>query len=103
MDEWTNKSPQATRDGRSSSASRFTRFGPACLSSGRQATPHTTQTNKKMKTTTEQSINIATIIALFLIAMSTSPKAITQLIVFIALLAVVFGRDLLLKKQSIVS
>jgi len=56
-----------------------------------------------MKTTTEQSINIATIIALFLIAMSTSPKAITQLIVFIALLAVVFGRDLLLKKQSIVS
>jgi len=30
-----NKSLQATRDGRSSSASRFTSFGPACLSSGR--------------------------------------------------------------------
>ncbi len=27
-----NKSLQATRDGRSSSASRFTVFGPACLS-----------------------------------------------------------------------
>ena len=27
-----NKSLQATRDGRSSSASRFTSFGPACLS-----------------------------------------------------------------------
>ena len=30
-----NKSLQATRDGRSSSASRFTLVGPACLSSGR--------------------------------------------------------------------
>jgi hypothetical protein len=30
-----NKSLQATRDGVSSSASRFTSFGPACLSSGR--------------------------------------------------------------------
>ena len=30
-----NKSLQTTRDGRSSSASRFTSFGPACLSSGR--------------------------------------------------------------------
>ena len=30
-----NKSLQATRDGRCSSASRFTSFGPACLSSGR--------------------------------------------------------------------
>ena len=29
---------QATRDGRSSSASRITSFGPACLSSGRSAT-----------------------------------------------------------------
>jgi hypothetical protein len=29
------KSLQATRDGGSSSASRFTAFGPACLSSGR--------------------------------------------------------------------
>jgi hypothetical protein len=35
--------------------------------------------------------------------MVTSPKAVTQLIVFIALLTVVFGRDLLLRKQSIVS
>ena len=32
---WSNKSLQVTRDGRSSSASRFTSFGPACLSSGR--------------------------------------------------------------------
>jgi hypothetical protein len=32
-----NKSLQATRDGGFSSASRFTRFGPACLSSGRSA------------------------------------------------------------------
>jgi len=31
----SNKSLQATRDGRSTSASRFTSFGPACLSSGR--------------------------------------------------------------------
>ncbi len=31
----SNQSLQATRDGRSSSASRFTSFGPACLSSGR--------------------------------------------------------------------
>src|SRR6185369_15423394 len=31
-----NKSLQATRDGRSNSASRFTSFDPACLSSGRQ-------------------------------------------------------------------
>ena len=30
-----NKSLQATRDGGSSSATRFTSFGPACLSSGR--------------------------------------------------------------------
>jgi hypothetical protein len=30
-----NKSLQATRDGRSSSASRFTLVDPACLSSGR--------------------------------------------------------------------
>ncbi len=33
-----NKSPQATRDGRSSSASRFTLVGPACLSSDRWMT-----------------------------------------------------------------
>jgi hypothetical protein len=33
--ERSNKSLQATRDGALSSASRFTVFGPACLSSGR--------------------------------------------------------------------
>jgi hypothetical protein len=32
---WSNKSLQATQDGVSSSASRFTLVGPACLSSGR--------------------------------------------------------------------
>ncbi len=32
---FSNKSLQATRDGRLSSASRFTSFGLACLSSGR--------------------------------------------------------------------
>jgi len=56
-----------------------------------------------MKTNIKRNINIATIIALALISMSASPKAITQLIVFIALLTVVFGRDLLLKKQSILT
>ena len=56
-----------------------------------------------MKTNIKRNMNIATIIALFVIAMVTSPKAVTQLIVFIALLTVVFGRDLLLRKQSIVS
>ena len=35
MGRMPNKSLQATRDGGSSSASRFTVFGPACLSSGR--------------------------------------------------------------------
>jgi len=48
-----------------------------------------------MKTNIKRNVNIATIIALFLIAMSTSPKAITQLIVFITLLTVVFGREYL--------
>ena len=56
-----------------------------------------------MKTNLKRNINIATIIALFLIAMSTSRKVITQFIVFITLLTVVFGRDFLLKKQSILS
>lgn len=56
-----------------------------------------------MKTNINRNINITTIITLFLIAMSTSPKAVTQLIVFVALLTVVFGRDLLLRKQSILS
>ena len=65
---------------------------------------HTTQINNThMKTNLKRNINIATIIALFLIAMSTSRKVITQFIVFITLLTVVFGRDFLLKKQSILS
>jgi hypothetical protein len=37
MTTWPNKSLQATRDGRLSSASRFMAFPPACLSSGRSA------------------------------------------------------------------
>jgi Na+-translocating ferredoxin:NAD+ oxidoreductase RnfD subunit len=51
----------------------------------------------------KQTINIGTIIVLFLIAMVTSPRAGTQIIVFVALLAVIFGRDLLLKKPDILS
>jgi len=39
-----NKSLQATRDGRSSSASRFTLVGPACLSSRRSTTHHVMKT-----------------------------------------------------------
>jgi len=35
IDQMPNKSLQATRDGVSSSASRFTSSGPVCLSSGR--------------------------------------------------------------------
>ncbi len=66
-------------------------------------TPHKQTNSTDMKTNIKRNINIATIIALFVIAMVTSPKAVTQLIVFIALLTVVFGRDLLLRKQSIVS
>ena len=42
---------------------------------------------------TKRNVNIATVIALFLIAVVTSPEALKQLIVFIALLAIVFGRD----------
>ena len=53
-----------------------------------------------MKTNIERRINVMLIIALALIAMSTSPKAMTQLIVFITLLTVVFGRDFLLKRLS---
>ena len=37
MMERPNKSLQATRDGRLSSASRFTLVGPECLSTGRSA------------------------------------------------------------------
>jgi len=54
-----------------------------------------------MKTNVKRNINIAAIISLFLIAMLTSPMVITQIIVFTTLLTVVFGRDFLLKKQSI--
>ena len=54
-----------------------------------------------MKENRKQKINIAAIIALFFIAMSTSPEAITQLIVFITLLTVVFGRDFFLQKLSV--
>ena len=39
INQWPNKSLQATRDGVSSSASRFTLVGPACLSSGRYTAP----------------------------------------------------------------
>ena len=38
MKPWPNKSLQATPDGGFSSASRFIRFGPACLSSGLEDT-----------------------------------------------------------------
>jgi hypothetical protein len=48
----------------------------------------------------KQKINIATIILLALTAVSTSPRAISQIIVFITLLTVVFGRDFLLKKLN---
>jgi hypothetical protein len=54
-----------------------------------------------MKTNKERNINIAVIIALFLIAMVISPNVVPQLIVFITLLTVVFGRDILLKKPSV--
>ena len=47
-----------------------------------------------------KKINIATIILLALTAVSTSPRAISQIIVFITLLTVVFGRDFLLKKLN---
>jgi hypothetical protein len=54
-----------------------------------------------MKTNKQRNVNIAVIIALALIAAFTSPQAIKQAIVFITLLAVVFGRDLLLKRSSV--
>jgi len=54
-----------------------------------------------MTMNTKQKINIVTIIALALVAVSTSPKPISQIIVFITLLTVVFARDFLLKKLSI--
>ena len=53
-----------------------------------------------MKTNTKK-INIATIILLALTAVSTSPRAISQIIVFITLLTVVFERDFLLKKLNV--
>jgi hypothetical protein len=54
-----------------------------------------------MKTNKERNVNIAVIIVLAVMAMATSPNAATQLIAFIALLTVVFGRDILLKKLSV--
>ena len=55
---------------------------------------------KTNKTNTERKINVAVIIALALIAVCTSPEALTQMFVFIALVTVVFGRDRLLQKLS---
>ena len=43
---WSNKSLQATRVGVSSSASRFTSFGPACLSSSREAASHVMRSSR---------------------------------------------------------
>jgi hypothetical protein len=54
-----------------------------------------------MKTNKKQNINIAVIITLALLAMATSPDAFTQLVMFITLLTVVFGRDYFLKKLNI--
>lgn len=54
-----------------------------------------------MKTNVERRLNIAVIIALALIAVSTSPMVIHQLIMFITLVTVVFGRDFLLKELTI--
>jgi hypothetical protein len=48
----------------------------------------------------ERRVNVITIIAIALIAISTSPMPIKQLIAFVTLLSVVFGRDFLLKRLS---
>jgi uncharacterized protein (DUF58 family) len=47
----------------------------------------------------KQKINIAAIVALALIAATTSASAFTQMVVFVVLLAVVFGRDVWLQKS----
>ena len=54
-----------------------------------------------MKTSIERRINVVTILALALLAICTSPLPIKQLIAFVALLTVVFGRELLLKKVRV--
>jgi hypothetical protein len=51
-----------------------------------------------MKPNIERRANVITILAIALIAISTSPMPIRQLIAFVTLLGVVFGRDLLLKR-----
>jgi hypothetical protein len=48
----------------------------------------------------ERRINVITIIAIALIAISTSPMPVKQLIAFVTLLSVVFGRDFLLRRLS---
>ena len=53
-----------------------------------------------MNANSKRNINITTIIALAFISVSASPLAVTQIIVFVSLLGVVFGRDILLHKQS---
>jgi hypothetical protein len=53
-----------------------------------------------MDTKKQRNVNIATIVVLFLIAYSTSPEPIKEMIVFVSLLLVVFGRDLLLRKPG---
>ncbi|HXS69843.1 MAG TPA: hypothetical protein VN761_13445 [Candidatus Polarisedimenticolia bacterium] len=54
-----------------------------------------------MHPNTKQKINVATILVLALMAACISPRAMIQAMVFIALLAVVFGREFVLKKSGI--
>lgn len=51
-----------------------------------------------MNTKKQRNVNIATIVVLFLVAYSVSPEPLKQMVVFVSLLAVVFGRDLVLRK-----
>ncbi len=53
-----------------------------------------------MNTTKQRNVNIVTILVLFLIAVMTSVEAVKQMIVFVSLLAVVFGRDVVLRRQA---
>jgi len=55
----------------------------------------------RMRRSIERRINVVTILALALIAVFTSPKPITQLIAFVTMLSVVFGRDFLLKRPNV--
>jgi len=54
-----------------------------------------------MNTNKRSNINIATIIVLALLAISTSPEAITQIIAFVSLLVIVLGRDFLLRRLAV--